>query len=171
MRKGLLLVCVVVLFSVFMSCGESLTDKQLFEKAKQYESEEKADLAVTFYQKLADTYPQSGLASEALFRIAVIAAGQKQDWEKAIEVYSQLVSKFPDSEFAPKSQFMVGYIYANEIKDFEKAKAAYNKFIEAFGAVDSGMTASAKFELENMGKDISEIGFLKNTEEEKAVKK
>ena len=170
MRKGLLLLSALLLALFIVHCGESYTDKQLYEKAQQYEASEKSDLAIKFYEKLMDDYPESSFAPEALFRVAVIAAGQQQKLDKSIETYKRLVAKFPESEFAPKSQFMIGYLYANEIKDTTSAREAYNLFIDKFSKIDSGMTASARFELENMGKDISEIGFLKNLEDEKAKK-
>lgn len=166
MRKILLLLFVVTLVLFLTHCGESLTEKQLYEKAQKYENEEKSELAIKFYDKFVSNYPQSPLAPEALFRIAVVAAGHQKDLEKAIETYRRLVQKYPDNEFAPKSQFMVGYLYANEIKDYEQAKEAYKLFLEKYATVDSGMTASAKFELENMGKDISDINFLKNLAEQ-----
>lgn len=171
MRKGLFLLYIAAFVILIIHCGESLTEKQIYEKAKLYEAEEKTELAVQFYEKLVDNYPQSELAPEALFKVAIIAAGQQQKLENAIEVYLRLVQKYPESEFAPKSQFMVGYLFANEVKDTTKAKEAYNIFLEKFAAVDSGMTASAKFELANLGKDISDIGFLKNLEEEKPAEK
>jgi len=171
MRKVLLLLVVIVLVIFLSNCGESLTDKQLYEKAQKYENEENAELAIKFYEKLVSDYSQSKLAPEALFRIAVVAAGFQKNLEKSIEAYTRLVSKYPDSEFAPKSQFMIGYIYANEIKDYDEAKKAYNLFLEKYADVDSGMTASAKFELKNMGKDISNIDFLKDLAEKETSNK
>ncbi|MCX7835192.1 MAG: tetratricopeptide repeat protein [bacterium] len=88
---------------------------------------------------------------------------EKQQTKQAIAKYEELISKFPKGKYAAKSQFMVGFLYANELKDYSKAKSAYENFLKNYSTeVDSGMVASAKWELKYLGKDINEIEELKN---------
>jgi hypothetical protein len=50
---------------------------------------------------------------------------------------------------------MIGFIYANELKDFEKAKIAYEKFLKDFP--EHEMAKDARWEIDHLGKDISDI--------------
>lgn len=51
--------------------------------------------------------------------------------------------------------FMLGFIHANEIHNYEKAKEYYQKFLELYP--NSELAVSAKFELENLGKEPQKI--------------
>ncbi|MDZ7262494.1 MAG: tetratricopeptide repeat protein, partial [candidate division KSB1 bacterium] len=59
------------------------------------------------------------------------------------------------------AQFMIGYLYANEIKDLDKARSAYQVFLEKYP--ENELVPSVKWELDHLGKDISEIEFLVDT--------
>ncbi|WP_268761450.1 tetratricopeptide repeat protein [Candidatus Chrysopegis kryptomonas] len=50
---------------------------------------------------------------------------------------------------------MLGFIHANELNDYKKAKIYYQKFIEKYP--NSELATSAKFELENLGKEPEKI--------------
>ncbi len=76
----------------------------------------------------------------------------------AVASYEKLVQVHPRGKFAPQSQFMVGFILANELKDIKRAETAYKAFLDKYSATaDSGMVASAQWELKNLGKDINQI--------------
>lgn len=76
----------------------------------------------------------------------------------AVAGYERLVQLHPRGKYAPQSQFMVGFICANELKQLDKAESAYKTFLEKYSSkADSGMVASAQWELKNLGKDINEI--------------
>jgi outer membrane protein assembly factor BamD (BamD/ComL family) len=101
-------------------------------------------------------------SDESLFEKAR-AFQESQDYDKAVEVYRDIVRLYPDGERSDEAQFMVGFIYANDLKDFDKAKTEYQAFMDNYSATaDSGMVLSAKWEIENLGKDISDIDQLKN---------
>lgn len=79
-------------------------------------------------------------------------------YAESVAKYEQLVELHPKSKYAPQSQFLIGFIYANELKDLPKAEVAYKVFLEKYAdKADSGMVASAEWELKNLGKDINEI--------------
>lgn len=79
-------------------------------------------------------------------------------YAEAVASYEKLVQFHPHGRYAPQAQFMVGFIEANELKDLKKAEAAYKTFLDKYAAkADSGMVASAQWELKNLGKDINEI--------------
>ncbi|MFH1861854.1 MAG: tetratricopeptide repeat protein [bacterium] len=83
---------------------------------------------------------------------------ESQDFENAVTQYAKLIELHPKGKYAPQSQFMIGFIYANELKNYEEAKQAYTAFLEKYSSTaDSGMVASARWELEHLGQDINEI--------------
>ena len=88
---------------------------------------------------------------------------ESQDYVKAVESYQDIVKTYPDGPRSDEAQFMIGFIYANEIKDIDKAREAYTLFMDKYsGKADEGMVMSAKWELEHLGRDISDIDQLKS---------
>lgn len=169
MRKSiLLLISFVFLLSVLMNCGKQ-TEESMMKEAEKYEKEEKFDKAMIIYEKILVEFPMTNQAPEIYFKIAQLA-GNLKDFDKCIDMYNRIVDTYPENAIAPKSQFMIGYIYANEKADTSRARIAYSNFLQKYSDFDSGMTASAQFELRYLGKDISQIPFLQNltAEETKA---
>ncbi|MCX6638955.1 MAG: hypothetical protein NTW14_00520 [bacterium] len=98
-----------------------------------------------------------GPAAEEIFAAAKKYQGEAKT-DSALIKYEELVKLYPKDKFAAQSQFMVGFICANEKKDLPRAEKAYRAFLAKYSnTADSGMVASAKWELENLGKDISQI--------------
>jgi hypothetical protein len=62
---------------------------------------------------------------------------------------------------------MIGYIYANHVKDFDKAKEAYNSFIEKYP--EHELVTSVKWEIDHLGKDISEIDIFVSSKDGQTV--
>jgi outer membrane protein assembly factor BamD (BamD/ComL family) len=85
-------------------------------------------------------------------------------WEEAVGAYSKLLETYPNGEHTSNALFMIGFIHANYTKKFEEAEKYYNEFIEKYP--DDGMVSSAKYELENLGKDINELPIFKDLQEE-----
>jgi outer membrane protein assembly factor BamD (BamD/ComL family) len=108
---------------------------------------------------------QKGPTAEDVFNEAK-QLQEDANYTDAVTKYEKLVQTHPKSRYAPQAQFMIGFIYANELDDLDKAKVAYEKFLEVYASEsDSGMVASAEWELRNLGKDINEIEDLSLTPE------
>ena len=106
---------------------------------------------------------QKGPSAEQIFTEAK-QLHEDAKYAEAVAKYEQLVQMHARSKYAPQSQFMIGFIYANELGELDKAKVAYETFLERYAETsDSGMVASAHWELENLGKDIDEIEDLSLT--------
>ena len=87
---------------------------------------------------------------------------------EAVEIYRQITRDFPKTKQGANSQFMIGYTYANDIKDYEQARIDLNRFLETYSDIaDAGLIEGAKFEIENLGKNIDEIPILIQSEEVK----
>jgi outer membrane protein assembly factor BamD (BamD/ComL family) len=114
---------------------------------------------------------QKGPKAEDIFTEAKQLQENAQ-YAEAVAKYQQLVDRYPKNRFAPQAQFMIGFIYANELDEYDKAKVAYEAFLANYADVsDSGMVASAKWELDNLGKDINEIEDLGIVEEGQSAEK
>ena len=85
-------------------------------------------------------------------------------YEEAIENFKNILEYYPQGENAPKALFMIGFINANHINNYEEAKKCYIQFIEQYPTHE--LTASAKYEIETLGKDINELPIFKKIEEE-----
>ncbi|MBD3165065.1 tetratricopeptide repeat protein [bacterium] len=91
------------------------------------------------------------------------------DFRQAIETYRQIVAKYPEGDRSDEAQFMIGFLYANELQEIDKAKEAYGVFLDRYSeTADSGMVMSAKWEVANLGRDISEIEELQSLMESSA---
>ncbi len=146
----------VLLVAVLMTgCGEKLTEDQLRANASDFESREQWKEAADMYARLVKAYPKSKRADETLYRLGVLYANNLKDYQKSVDAYKQLISKYPKSNFVIQSSFMIGYRYANDIKDFDNAKKYYQEFLKKWPAHE--LASSVKWELDHLGKDISEL--------------
>ncbi len=141
-------------------CGKRLTDKQLYDKADNYERNEQFNKAADVYLSLSKRFPNSKKAPEALFKAAVMYANNLKKSDEAIRLHEHLIRTYPESEYAPQSLFLIGFIYANDIKNYKKAEKYYNNFLKKYP--NHELATSVKWELKNMGKDINSIQFLKS---------
>lgn len=82
----------------------------------------------------------------------------QQNWVQAEENFSKVIQEYPNGLFSSKALFMLGYINANPLKNFEKAKKYYTEFLEKYP--DHELAEAARYELENMGKDVEDLPFL-----------
>ena len=91
---------------------------------------------------------------------------QERKLVEALESFKDHVKNCPESERASRCAFMIGFIYANDMKDIEQAREAYESFLQNYPDADEGLRASAEWELEHLGSDISEVDFLQDAESE-----
>ena len=110
--------------------------------------------AIDQYNKILKYYPSDSLAPNSLLRICEIKRSKLNKYQEAIQLYEKYIDKYQNSN-TPNAMFMIGYVYANDLKNYTKAKNAYNKFIDSYPNHD--LVTSAKWELNNMGKDIQNV--------------
>jgi len=160
-----LLAAVCILFFIGSGCAKKMSEEQLFAQAQQFEAKEDIDGALKVYEELNERFPNSPHADSVLQKLGMIYLNKKAQFDKAVATYERLVEKFPQSKYQPQSMFMIGYIYANHIKNFDKARTYYDQFITKYP--EHELTASVQWELQHLGKDISEINIFdgaQNTE-------
>ena len=145
----------LVMLVMVAGCGEKMTEDQLRANASDYESREQWKEAADMYSRLVKAYPKSSRADETLYRLGVLYANNLKDYQKSVEAYKQLINKYPKSNYIIQSSFMIGYRYANDIKDLDKAKKYYQEFLKKWPTHE--LASSVQWELEHLGKDISEL--------------
>jgi len=153
-----LLTAVCVLFFIGSGCSKKMSEEQLFAEAQKFEAKEDIDGALKIYEELNMRFPGSPNADSVLQKLGMIYLNKKAQFDKAVATYERIVEKFPQSKYLPQSMFMIGYIYANHIKNFDKAKTYYDQFIAKYP--EHELTASVQWELQHLGKDISEINIF-----------
>lgn len=94
------------------------------------------------------------LSEQELFDQAQIFYAEEK-FDEAIGSYKNIIDRFPDGENRIKAIFMLGFLYANSLQEFAQAAKYYNMVIQEYP--DDELTPSAQFELDNLGKDISEF--------------
>lgn len=147
-----------VLVLLWIGCEKTLTPEALFTRAETKRDAMNIDGSIQDLSTLVKKYPDHELAAKSQFMIGFIYNNNQRDFDAAVESYRLVVSQYGETKFGQNAQFMIGYIFANELKNFEKAKQEYELFLELYaGIADAGLVQSAKFELQNLGRDINEI--------------
>lgn len=145
----------ILISLLFLSGCAKKEDLTLLQKAEQEYQSRNLKTAIEIYNHFVQTYPKSEKAPEILFKLAQIHYSELQLPKEAVKFLEQIIQNYPDSKEAMNALFLLGFIYANEIKDYTKAKEYYQTFLEKYP--NSELSTSAKFELENLGKEPENI--------------
>lgn len=86
----------------------------------------------------------------------------KTEYTQALDNFKQVLKNYPDGDYEARAMFMIGFINANNTQDLEEAKKYYQMFIDKY--TDHELVASARYELETLGKDIDELPIFKKIE-------
>jgi len=106
--------------------------------------------ALGTFESVIREYPHHPLAEPALFEIASIKNANLHMPQEAIDGYARYCREYPAGKETPLAMFLIGYLYNNELHNIDSAAAAYGRFLEKFP--ESEMAASARFELNTLGK-------------------
>lgn len=147
--------------------AETLPEDKLQAEIQKYESYEKFSEALVLYNTALARFPKSANRDDMLQKVGLIYLNNQEQYQRAIDSYRRLLQEYPDSKHAAQAQFMIGYVYANHLKDYEQARTAYNTFKQKYPQHE--LTPSVDWELEHLGKDISELDFIANVRNEAAA--
>lgn len=86
----------------------------------------------------------------------------KENWKEAEQNFQSILDHYPKGEYAAKAMFMIGFINANYTNNLDKARKYYNEFLEKYPNHD--LADDAKYEIQNLGKSIDDLPFLKEPE-------
>ena len=145
-------------FLFLIGCAK-MSEDELWQKVEQSRASGNADSTVQMCQAILKEYPEGKNASAALFMLAE-TYNAKHDFHAAVNSYSAFVKKYPDLNSTPLAMFFIGFIYNNNLQMPDSARIAYENFIARFPNHD--LAASAKSEIDNLGKTPDEIIDAKN---------
>ncbi len=132
-----------------------MTEDELWQKVEKSRASGNADSTIQVCQTILKEYPEGKNASAALYLIAETYQNGKQDYRAAVNYYSTFVKRYPDLNSTPVAMFIIAFIYNNNLQMFDSARIAYQDFIARFP--NHELAASAKFEIDNLGKTPDEI--------------
>ena len=144
--------------------AEALPQDKLLAEIAKYETHEQFNEALVLYHALLERFPKYEKRDEVLQKVGLISLNNQEQYQRAIDAYQRLLQDYPDSKHAAQAQFMIGYIYANHLKNLDQARAAYTTFKQKYPQHE--LTPSVEWELEHLGKDISELDFIANSKNE-----
>ena len=146
---------VILLIVLMLSSCAKKSDQQLFKDGQAAEEQKDFTSALANYQEVVDQFPQTALAESSQLRMAVVYNNDLRDIPKSIESYRKFCAMFPKSPQAPTALFLTGFLFNNELHSVDSAKMVYETFIQNYP--DHELTSSARFELETLGKDPTQI--------------
>lgn len=156
-----LLAPIVLLSSILflVGCSKSKSEDQLVAEIDQLQASEQFDALIPVMQDFITRFRDSDKRPKIMKELASLYAS-KGDFTNAVTLHDQIMAEYNDDNLRAQSLFMTGYIYANEIKDLEMARQKYHAFLERYP--NHELVPSVKWELEHLGKDLSEIEFFTN---------
>ena len=147
MKRTLLL----ALLALLIQCCSGKSDVTLYQEGKAAEESGNFQLAIDRYEELVNRFQKSAYAESALYRAGMVYNNDLHDLHKAIGSYRRFYTLFPESKQAPTALFLSGFLLNNELHELDSAKLVYEMFLQKYPGHE--LAASAKFELETLGKD------------------
>jgi len=147
-------IAVLFIFFLILS-GCSRSSDTLYKEGTTAEGQKDFPTALERYGQIVDKDPTSALAESSQYRIALIYNNDVHDVERAALAYRKFNALFPNSSTAPTCLFLAGFLYNNDMKRTDSAKAIYEEFIRRYP--NHELVKSARFELETMGKDPTQL--------------
>jgi TolA-binding protein len=145
---------IILLIAASSSCSRK-SAQQLYQEGNAAQVQGDFALAVERFQEVVGHYPASAYAETSQCALAVMYNNDLHDPHKAIEAYQKLYAMFPSSSQAPNALFLVGFLYNNQLNNADSARMAYETFLQKFPTHE--LALSARFELQNLGKDPAAV--------------
>lgn len=142
-----------LLLILIASCSRK-SAVNLYKEGMAAEEQKNFYVAIEMYEEVVDKFTTSEYAESSLVRLSVIYNNDMKDARKAIDSYRRLYTLFPNSTQAPTMIFLAAFIYNNELHNIDSAKILYETFLQRYP--EHELAASAKFEIQNLGKDPGE---------------
>ncbi len=150
MRTTMLLVLCIAL----SACSRK-SPEELYNEATRAISRSEFRLAADRFEEILSQDQHSTVAESALYRVALLYNNELHDIGKAVSYYEQYTTTYPSSSHAPTALFLAAFLLNNDLHSTDSAKAQYQKFLQLYP--NHELAPSAKFELENLGRDPSEL--------------
>jgi len=144
----------LILLILLASCSRK-SEKELYDEGREQQEQKNFQLAIERFQEVVEKFPQTAYAETSQYLIAIIYNNDLHDTRKAVTAYQKFYTLFPLSAEAPNALFLTGFLYNNELHNIDSARIAYEAFLQRYPA--HALAVSAKFEVETLGKDPTQV--------------
>lgn len=141
----------VCLFALLLVSCARKSAPELFEQAASYYQQKEFNKAAQSYEELVARFPGQALAESSFSHLAFLYSGELKDSRKAMDTYRRCYWMFPTSKQAPTMLFLTAFLLNNDLHMIDSAREAYELFLREYP--NHELAASARFELETLGKD------------------
>lgn len=109
--------CAVGLLAALMALTGCARRAELtYRRAEMFFAQGEHRLAVEEYLKVADNYPQSELADDALYKLGYVLRAHLEDSRGALMAYERLANSYPSSPYADDALLWCVHIYARDLR-------------------------------------------------------
>jgi outer membrane protein assembly factor BamD (BamD/ComL family) len=145
---------ILTLALILASCS-GRNAQNLYDEARAAEDSGKFTVAAEKYEQVVRDYPTEAVAETSLYKVITIRSNSAGDRTPAVDAQRRFLELYPKSAWAPNVTFMLAFNYNNELAQYDSAKKYYQLFLEKYPGHE--LAASAKFELETIGKEPEHI--------------
>ena len=144
----------LIFLLLICSCSRK-TDKQLYQEGVAAEVQNNFQSAAGSYEQAVADHPGTAYAESSLARLGPLYTNELKDPQKAVGAYERYYKMFPGSKESPTMLFLAGFVYNNDLHQTDSARARYQEYLNRYP--DGQLAQSAKFELQNLGKDADQV--------------
>jgi len=145
---------IAILTMTIFSCGR-ISEEELWSKVEESRKRANHKETLQWYQTIVDKYPESPRMPEVLWKAGSICSNDLKNYAAAVNYYKQFIVRFPEHSDTPKAIFLTGFFYNNELKNIDSARVYYAEFMRLYPSHE--MATSVEFELENLGKESTDV--------------
>ncbi|MCX7600037.1 MAG: tetratricopeptide repeat protein [Armatimonadetes bacterium] len=117
--------CIAVLLALLMTLAGCARRAELtYRRAEMFFAQGEHRLAAAEYLKVADNYPQSEIADDALYKLGYMLRAHLEDSRAALAAYTRLASSYPSSPYADDALLWCVHIYARDLRQPAQAAQA-----------------------------------------------
>ena len=113
--------------AILQGCEES--PRRLIQQAEQKFDAGDYLGALTYYEQVAENFPKSQMADDALYWVGIIHHLFIKDDDKALQAFQKLTRNYPASPFTPDSQHYIALIF-ERLHKTRQAIEAYEHLME-----------------------------------------
>jgi TolA-binding protein len=114
-----------------------------YAEAEYYVRQRRVSEAVTLFEDIITTFPESELRDHAMLRAAELYEELRQP-KKAEEQYLALINGIEDSILRDRAMYQAGQLYEETLKDHARAMELYQRILEAYPYSQYGDEARAR---------------------------
>ena len=161
--KKVLYPILLMWLSIFFACSSpeqnlikniETLEKELFTNVTGIVDHDKALTLVQLYIEYADTYPDSDLAAEYLFRAGDVSMNTAYP-HRAVDLFLRVHRDYPMYEKSPESLFLSAFVMENQLANHQRAELTYKRFLELYP--DHDLADDAEILLQHLGKSPDEL--------------